>query len=191
MKLRSRPSTSKPAKAPLPAKPKPKPQKEERLFGTDLTNHRDAPTSAPERVANVERMEEEEGGRGCEVQPYLGSILAHMEGVDSAFLAEMRARVGRAQGGEWGVSAEMRRVLLRWLLQVGRKFQVMQETMHICAQIVDFVLVCEPARITKANFQLLGIAALFVASKYHEIHTWEAEKYVFVCDGLYTLEQLF
>jgi hypothetical protein len=44
--------------------------------------------------------------------------------------------------------------------------------MHICAQIVDFVLVCEPSRISKANFQLLGIAALFVASKYNEIHTW-------------------
>lgn len=67
----------------------------------------------------------------------------------------------------------------------------MQETLHICAQIVDFVLVCEPSRISKANFQLLGIAALFVASKYNEIHTWEAEKYVFVCDGLYSVEQLF
>jgi hypothetical protein len=53
------------------------------------------------------------------------------------------------------------------------------------------VLVCEPSRISKANFQLLGIAALFVASKYNEIHTWEAEKYVFVCDGLYTVDQLF
>lgn len=30
-----------------------------------------------------------------------------------------------------------------------------------------------------------------MASKYNEIHTWEAEKYVFVCDGLYTVEQLF
>lgn len=121
----------------------------------------------------------------------MGSILAHMEGVDTAFLEEMRSRVRRAQGGEWAVSAEMRRVLLRWLFQVGRKFQVMQETMQICVQIIDFVLVCEPARINKTNFQLLGIASLFVASKYHEIHSWEAEKYVFVCDGLYTVEQLF
>ena len=127
----------------------------------------------------------------CQVQPYLGSILTHMEAVDAAFLAEMSEKVGRAAGGEWAVSAEMRRVLLRWLLQVGRKFQVGQETMHVCAQIVDFVLVCEPARISKANFQLLGIAALFVASKYNEIHTWEAEKYVFVCDGLYSAQQLF
>jgi cyclin B len=184
MKLRNRPSTSKTLKAPLADRPKLKAPKKERFFGTDLTNR-----TAP--VANVTQMEEEEAAPRCQLQPYMGSILSHIESLDVAFATEMRGRVGRAQGGEWAVSAEMRRVLLRWLLQVGRKFQVMQETMHICAQIVDFVLVCEPARISKANFQLLGISALFVASKYNEIHTWEAEKYVFVCDGLYTVEQLF
>lgn len=30
-----------------------------------------------------------------------------------------------------------------------------------------------------------------MASKYNEIHTFEAEKYIFLCDGLYNLEQLF
>ena len=32
---------------------------------------------------------------------------------------------------------------------------------------------------------------MFVASKYNEIHTYEAAKYVFVCDGLYNIDQLF
>lgn len=32
---------------------------------------------------------------------------------------------------------------------------------------------------------------MFVASKYNEIYTPEAKKYVYVCDGLYTLEDLF
>ena len=43
---------------------------------------------------------------------------------------------------------------------------------------------------TKNNFQLLGVAALFVASKYNEIHTFEADKYVYLCDGLYNLQEL-
>jgi cyclin B len=42
-------------------------------------------------------------------------------------------------------------------------------------------------KITKVNFQLLGISSLFVASKYNEIYTPEAKKYIYVCDGLYTL----
>jgi hypothetical protein len=38
MKLRKRPSTSKTQKPKLPNKHKPKPEKDDRLFGTDLTN---------------------------------------------------------------------------------------------------------------------------------------------------------
>ena len=119
MKLRNRPSTSKNTKAPLPARPKPKQHKEERLFGTDLTNQ-------PKPVANVTHMDEEEPKIPCQLQPYMTSILTHINDLDAAFLAEMSAKVGRSQNGEWAVSAEMRRVLLRWLLQVGRKFQVIQ-----------------------------------------------------------------
>lgn len=80
--------------------------------------------------------------------------------------------MSEGQAASLQVSPEMRRVLLRWLLQVGKKFQVKHETMHICVQMIDFVLVFEPYRIDKSNFQLLGVAALFVASKYNEIHTW-------------------
>lgn len=72
------------------------------------------------------------------------------------------------------ISPEMRKVLLKWLFQVGRKFQVKEETMQICVQIVDLMLLYQPAQISKQNFQLLGVTGLFVASKYNEIHTFEA-----------------
>ena len=85
----------------------------------------------------------------------------------------------------------MRRTLVRWLLQVGRKFQVNQETVHLCVQLVDFMLLFETKLIDKTNFQLLGVAALFIASKYNQIHTFQADKYIYVCDGLYSLVQLF
>ena len=85
----------------------------------------------------------------------------------------------------------MRRTLVKWLLQVGRKFQVSLETLHLCVQLVDYMLVFQKNLIDKFNFQLLGVASLFVASKYNEIHTFEAEKYVYVCDGLYSMTQLF
>lgn len=89
------------------------------------------------------------------------------------------------------VTPEMRKVLLKWLMQVGRKFQVRDETMQICVQLIDFMLLHERTQISKGNFQLLGVTSLFVASKYNEIHTFEADKYVYLCDGLYNLGQLF
>lgn len=85
----------------------------------------------------------------------------------------------------------MRKVLVKWILQVGEKFKANQETIHITVQIIDYILVFSHKKITKTNFQLLGISALFVASKYNEIYIPEAKKYVYVCDGLYTLEDMF
>ena len=74
--------------------------------------------------------------------------------------------------GQSKISTEMRKVLLRWLMQVSRKFQVKDETMQICVQIIDYLLLFQSSTISKLNFQLLGVAALFVASKYNEIHTF-------------------
>jgi len=61
----------------------------------------------------------------------------------------------------------MRKVLLKWLLQVSRKFQVKDETMQICVQIIDYLLIFQSTLISKHNFQLLGVASLFVACKYN------------------------
>lgn len=63
--------------------------------------------------------------------------------------------------------------------------------MQICIQIIDYLLILESSKISKHNFQLLGVTALYVASKYNEIHTFEAKKYTSLCDGLYSDEQLF
>jgi hypothetical protein len=85
------------------------------------------------------------------------------------------------------VTLEMRKILVKWILQVAEKFKANQETVHISIQIIDYILVFSHKKITKVNFQLLGISSLFVASKYNEIYTPEAKKYIYVCDGLYTL----
>jgi hypothetical protein len=61
----------------------------------------------------------------------------------------------------------MRKILLRWLLRVGAKMRILTETIHICAQLIDYVLVFQTVAVTRQNFQLLGITSLFVASKYN------------------------
>ena len=43
----------------------------------------------------------------------------------------------------------------------------------------------------KSNFQLLGVSCLFISCKYNEIYTLDANKYIELCDGIYTLKQLF
>lgn len=110
-----------------------------------------------------------------EITPYLSTIVDHMGCVDQTFTDRAVARLASSpEMSDSKISPEMRKVLLKWLFQVGRKFQVKEETMQICVQIVDLMLLYQPAQISKQNFQLLGVTGLFVASKYNEIHTFEA-----------------
>lgn len=58
-------------------------------------------------------------------------------------------------------------------------------------QLIDCILMHEPSKITKKNFQLLGVTCLFMASKLIEIINPEVKRFTDACDGLYTLPQLF
>lgn len=85
----------------------------------------------------------------------------------------------------------MRMTLIKWIVQVGEFFHVRPETIHICIQLIDYVVVIKGSEISKSNYQLLGIAAFFVASKYNQIYVAEAERYVYFCGGCYNTNELF
>lgn len=169
-------------KKPLPAKRSPP----TRDFATDLTSDfQPVATSDPSPPS-------EPSSTPSEISPYLTHIVEHLLLNDQHFTTRVTACLAsNSDFGESKISTEMRKVLLRWLIQVGKKFQVKDETLQICVQIIDYLLLFQANLISKSNFQLLGVTALFVASKYNEIHTFEAEKYVYLCDGLYTIQQLF
>lgn len=60
--------------------------------------------------------------------------------------------------------------------------------MHMCVQLIDYMLIKREEIYNKTNFQLLGITCLFMSCKYNEIYTIEAQKYIELCDGIYTCE---
>ena len=129
--------------------------------------------------------------RLSEIQPYLPEIQAYIQKLDEEYNFSVLSKLSTKCSDSTEVTLDMRKILVKWIIQVAEKFRVTQETVHITVQIIDYILVFSHKKITKMNFQLLGISALFVASKYNEIYTPEAKKYVYVCDGLYTLDSLF
>ena len=60
--------------------------------------------------------------------------------MDSAYLNRIMQQLLQNSNLPISITDGMRRVLLRWLIQVGGKFQVKNETIHICTQIIDYVL---------------------------------------------------
>jgi hypothetical protein len=129
--------------------------------------------------------------RLSEIQPYLPEIQAYIQKLDEEYNFSVLSKLSTKCSDSTEVTLDMRKILVKWIIQVAEKFRATQETVHITVQIIDYILVFSHKKITKMNFQLLGISALFVASKYNEIYTPEAKKYVYVCDGLYTLDSLF
>lgn len=129
--------------------------------------------------------------RLSEIQPYLPEIQAYIQKLDEEYNFSVLSKLSSKCSDSTEVTLDMRKILVKWIIQVAEKFRATQETVHITVQIIDYILVFSHKKITKMNFQLLGISALFVASKYNEIYTPEAKKYVYVCDGLYTLDSLF
>jgi len=60
----------------------------------------------------------------------------------------------------------MRKILVKWLMRVGSKIRAGSETMHMCVQLIDIMMIKRGELLNKSNFQLLGVTCLFMSCKY-------------------------
>ncbi|XP_068190956.1 G2/mitotic-specific cyclin-B1 [Antennarius striatus] len=100
--------------------------------------------------------------------------------------AEQNVRPAYLQGQE--VTGNMRGILLDWLVQVNLKFRLLQETMYMTVGIIDRFLQDHP--VPKKQLQLVGVTAMFLASKYEEMYPPEISDFAYVTDRAYTTAQI-
>lgn len=81
------------------------------------------------------------------------------------------------------VTSDMRSVLVNWLMQVHARFQLLQETLFLTVALVDRYLQCQV--VSRSKLQLLGMGALYVASKYEETLVPAVSELAYVADGAY------
>lgn len=79
---------------------------------------------------------------------------------------ELEYRVSPDYLAKGGFTANMRTVLVEWLIQVHQRFQLAQETLYLTINLVDRFM--SKAVVSHDKIQLVGVAALFVASKYED-----------------------
>lgn len=82
----------------------------------------------------------------------------------------------------------MRSILIDWLIDIHRKFKITEPAIYLAIQIIDKIL--EKIPVAKHRFQLLGITALFIASKYEDIYPPALSDFAFVCADAYTEEDI-
>ncbi|XP_030323471.1 G2/mitotic-specific cyclin-B1 [Calypte anna] len=78
------------------------------------------------------------------------------------------------------ITKNMRAELVDWLVQTQVKFRLQLETLYLAVGILDRYLQDNP--VSSKAFQLVGVAALFIASKYEEVQPPSIGKFVCVAD---------
>ena len=84
----------------------------------------------------------------------------------------------------WG----MRETLVNWLLQVHLRYHMLPETLWIAINIVDRFL--SKRVVSIAKLQLVGVTAMFIASKYEEILAPSIEEFGLMTESGFTKEEI-
>ncbi len=83
---------------------------------------------------------------------------------------------------------KMRGILVDWLVEVHTKFRLLPETLFLTVNIIDRFLSLRVCTLNK--LQLVGITALFIASKYEEVMCPSIQNFVYMADGGYTDDEI-
>merc|ERR1711974_207790 len=84
------------------------------------------------------------------------------------------------------VSGKMRAVLIDWLIEVHSQFKLLQETLYMTVYVIDKFLQTEGYSIKRNKLQLVGVTAMFIASKVEEIYCPEISDFVYITDNAYS-----
>uniref|UniRef100_A0A452VHU6 Cyclin A1 n=1 Tax=Ursus maritimus TaxID=29073 RepID=A0A452VHU6_URSMA len=86
------------------------------------------------------------------------------------------------------ITEGMRMILVDWLVEVGEEYKLRAETLYLAVNFLDRFLSC--MSVLRGKLQLVGTAAILLASKYEEIYPPEVDEFVYITDDTYTKRQL-
>ncbi|KAG9307334.1 hypothetical protein G9A89_017162 [Geosiphon pyriformis] len=83
---------------------------------------------------------------------------------------------------------KMRSILVDWLIEAHNRFRLLPETLFLAVNIVDRFLSARVVSLVK--LQLVGITAMFIASKYEETLAPSMKNFIYMSDGGYTEQEI-
>ena len=82
----------------------------------------------------------------------------------------------------------MRSILVDWLVQVHLHLKLVPETVYLTVNLVDRYL--ERKEVSRLRLQLVGVTALFIASKYEDIHPPKLSRLAYMCNHAYNCNEV-
>lgn len=133
-------------------------------------------------ILAVSDVDAEDGADPNLCSEYVKDIYAYLRQLEEEQAVKPKYLMGRE------VTGNMRAILIDWLVQVQMKFRLLQETMYMTVSIIDRFM--QDNCVPKKMLQLVGVTAMFVASKYEEMYPPEIGDFAFVTDNTYTKFQI-
>ncbi|XP_007495599.1 cyclin-A2 [Monodelphis domestica] len=86
------------------------------------------------------------------------------------------------------ITNSMRAILVDWLVEVGEEYKLQNETLHLAVNYIDRFL--SAMSVLRGKLQLVGTAAMLLASKFEEIYPPEVAEFVYITDDTYNKKQV-
>ncbi|KAJ7976564.1 Cyclin [Quillaja saponaria] len=122
----------------------------------------------------------------------IGDELAAVEYIEDIYkfykLVEHESRPRDYMDSQHEINERMRAILIDWLVDVHRRFDLSRETLYLTINIIDRFLAIQT--VPKKELQLVGISAMLMASKYEEIWPPAVDELVCLADKAYNNQQI-
>lgn len=139
-----------------------------------------APQALPDGVQDLDAEDVEDP---LMVAEYVGEIFEYLKEVEMQTMANPTYMDNQAEL-EW----KMRGILVDWLLEVHTRFRLLPETLFLSVNIIDRFLSSKVVQLDR--LQLVGVTAMFVASKYEEVLSPHITNFRSVADDGFTENEI-
>ncbi|XVE55814.1 hypothetical protein DITRI_Ditri03aG0187300 [Diplodiscus trichospermus] len=86
------------------------------------------------------------------------------------------------------VSANMRGILVDWLVEVAEEYKLVSDTLYLTISYIDRFLSLNA--LSRQKLQLLGVSSMLIASKYEEINPPNVEAFCYITDNTCTKDEV-
>ncbi|KAJ9647757.1 G2/mitotic-specific cyclin [Coniosporium apollinis] len=143
------------------------------------------PTALPEAAEEEEvpDLDKEDGDDPLMVAEYVVEIFDYLRELELTTMANPNYMESQGEL-EW----KMRGILVDWLLEVHTRFRLLPETLFLAVNIIDRFLSMKVVQLDR--LQLVGVTAMFIASKYEEVLSPHVQNFRHVADDGFTEEEI-
>lgn len=143
----------------------------------------------PAAVGQIEDIDSDDVGNPQLIVEYVNEIYCYLralerkQAIKEDYLKHMDAT-------KLLIKPKMRNLLVDWLVDVHIQFALLQETLYLTVAILDRYLMLDAESVTTKQLQLVGVTAMFLASKYEEMYPPEIGDFIYISDRAYTETQI-